>query len=171
MANSSGGRKLILRAHSLPTSHLLSTWTLRGGVTRSTISMDQVWLALFSETAVFVKNSAHLKPIKYGLLPFGAYFKGWSDVSSQMLLSQTDRQKTHYIIWKALEQVLTLSVHNYNYYLLRTHKMEFAWAVVMFLHYISGYQDEQIINIEKEVLYISLIFQLQILLFIPYSWM
>ena len=34
------------------------------------------------------------------------------------------------------------------------------------LHYISGYQDEQIMNIEEEVLYISLIFQIQILLFI-----
>ena len=32
---------------------------------------------------------------------------------------------------KALEQVLTLSVHNYNYYSLRTHKMEFAKCVFM----------------------------------------
>ena len=32
---------------------------------------------------------------------------------------------------KSLEQVLTLSVHNYNYYSLRTHKMEFAKCVCM----------------------------------------
>ena len=40
----------------------------------------------------------------------------------------------------------------------------------MFLHYISGKQGEQIMNIEEQVLHISLIFQFQILLCIPYSW-
>ena len=93
MAHSSAGRNWsLIRAHAFPTSHLLSTWTLRGGVTRSAISMGQVLTRFFSETAAFVKKPAHLKPIKYGLLPFGAYFKGWSGVSSQMLFSQTDRQ-------------------------------------------------------------------------------
>ena len=65
-----------LLVHALPASHLLSTCTLRGGVTRNIISMGQVLTRFFSKTAVFVKNSAHLKPIKNGLLPFGTYFKG-----------------------------------------------------------------------------------------------
>ena len=55
---------------------LIGRDSLSGGVTRSTISMGQVLTCFFSETAAFVKKSAHLKPIKYGLLPFGAYFKG-----------------------------------------------------------------------------------------------
>ena len=97
MAHSSAGRNWsLIRAHVFPTSHLLSTWTLRGGVMRSAISMGQVLIRFFSETAAFVKKTAHLKPIKYGLLPFGVHFKGWSSVSSQMLFSQSDRQKKHY---------------------------------------------------------------------------
>ena len=51
--------------------------------------------------------------------------------------------------------------------------MEFAKCVCMgscdVLALYFRLPGEQIINIEEEVLYISLIFQLQILLFIPYS--
>ena len=51
MAHSSGGRK---RSYE-----------------RTHCQQDNV-----SESAAFAKNLAHLKPIKYSLLPFGVYFKG-----------------------------------------------------------------------------------------------
>ena len=73
------------RKHELQISSRLDT--------RSAISMSQVLTRFFSETAAFVKKPAHLKPIKYGLLPFGASFKGCSGVLTDR---QTDRQKKHY---------------------------------------------------------------------------
>ena len=87
-------------AHALPISHLLSTWTLRGGVTRSTISVGQVLTRFFSETAAFLQKIGTFKANRVWSSLFGAFFKGWSSVSSQMLFAQTDRQtdrqKTHY---------------------------------------------------------------------------
>ena len=68
---------------------------------RSTISMGQVLTCFFSETAAFVKKSAHLKPIKYGLLPFGAYFNG-GQVPRCYSHRQTDRQQTDRQTEKAL---------------------------------------------------------------------
>ena len=62
------------RAHCQQVTRLARE--LWGGVTRSAISMGQVLTRFFSETAAFVKKPAHLKPIEYGLLPFGACFKG-----------------------------------------------------------------------------------------------
>ena len=59
---------------------------------RSAISMGQFLTRFFSETAAFVKKSAHSKPIKCVFQ--GLKWRKFPDVIRTD--RQTDRQKTHY---------------------------------------------------------------------------